>query len=164
MFDYVCSAPLDATIDSRQVRGGVAREELTYHGPAGGRVSATLPSTEAALPPGVVFLHWGFGNRSSFLEEARLYAAAGAMALLIDAAGMGARGRGLPRLGDANVARSFLHQCVTHLRRGIDLLTARGADPTRPINCSRASCATRSEAMPKTCCDLQRKSCSGPWA
>ena len=130
-FDYDQTAPLDERVRATHVEAGVTREELHYASPRGGRVTATLLSPVAAAPPAMVFLHWGFGDRRSFLSEAMAYARAGAAALLVDAPGMGDRGRGMPPVGRADVARDFLVQCVTDVRRGLDLLVARGADPNR---------------------------------
>lgn len=132
MFDYDATTPLADTTHDTHERGPALVEELSYAGANRARVTATLVSPRAGTrPAGIVFLHWGFGSRRSFFSEALSYAGGGAMSLLVDAPGMGGRGRGLPRLGDAAVARAFVRQSVVDLRRGLDLLVARGADGER---------------------------------
>ena len=57
------------------------------------------------------------------------YGRTGATSLLIDAPEMGDRGKGLPRIDQADIAESYLKRCVVDVRRGIDLLLARGVSP-----------------------------------
>jgi len=118
----------------RRIDGVVAGEDIAYESPKGGKVTGTLlrPVQTVGTPPaGVLMLHWGFGDRLSFLSEGAVYARAGALVLLIDAPGAGGRGRRLPRIDRADVARAFLIQCVTDLRRGVDLLLQCGAAAER---------------------------------
>ena len=59
--------------------------DLTYASPKGGRVTAYLVAPAGKGPfAGLVFGHWGPGNRTEFLPEATLYARAGAASLLVD--------------------------------------------------------------------------------
>jgi dienelactone hydrolase len=107
--------------------------EVSFPGVAGDAVSALLVA--AASPPpnaGLLFLHWGFGDRTSFAREAEALAAAGATSLLIDAPGFGAR-KG-PRVGskDARVVRVYAEQVLGDLTRALDFLCAQpGVDATR---------------------------------
>jgi dienelactone hydrolase len=127
MFDYDATAPLDVRIISTREQDGARVHDLTYASPPASRVKGYLVVPPGPGPfPGLLFLHWGFGSRASFLPEALAYARAGAVSLLIDAPGMGSREREeKPRLDQADSARRFLLQCITDLRRGVDLLCSR---------------------------------------
>lgn len=132
MFPSERPPPQQVVVAQRHVGAAIAGTDITFASPADGSVTATLlEPTGTAASAGVLMLHWGFGNRLSFLAEAIVYARCGARVLLVDAPGMGARGKGLPALGDAAVARAFLVQCVTELRCGIDLLLQAGTPGMR---------------------------------
>lgn len=135
MFSYHCDPIVEEIqLGERRIDNVVVGEDIAYESPKGGRVTATLlrPGSATGAPPaGLLMMHWGFGDRLSFLSEAMLYARAGALVLLIDAPGVGGRGRRLPRIDRAHVARTFLIQCVTDLRRGVDLLLQRGVGQAR---------------------------------
>jgi dienelactone hydrolase len=110
-----------------------AAREIRFEGAAGDTVAALLASPGfAAASPGLLFLHWGFGNRTSFAREAAAWAAAGATALCIDEPGVGAR-KG-PRVGsrDAARVRAYAEQLVGDLARALDVLRAQpGVDAAR---------------------------------
>lgn len=133
MFSYHSDPVVgEIRLSERRIEGvnAAEAEDVAYESPKGGSVTATLlhpRPTVGSSPAGVLMLHWGFGDRLSFLSEAVVYAQAGAEVLLIDAPGVGGRGQRLPRIDQAEVARAFLIQCVTDLRRGVDLLLQRGA-------------------------------------
>jgi dienelactone hydrolase len=59
--------------------------DFSYASPRGGRVTAYLvtPAKKGRFP-GIVFGHWGLGDRTEFLPEAKLYAEAGGVSLMID--------------------------------------------------------------------------------
>lgn len=132
-FYYDDSKPLDIRENETQVVDSIAIHDLSYASPLGGRVPAYLvvPPVQGRMPA-VIFLHWGFGDRSEFLAEAMDYAREGAMSLLIDAS------RARPELqftDDFNHPEpehdSYVH-LVTDLRRGVDLLWNRpDVDRTR---------------------------------
>lgn len=133
-FDDVSDLPLNfRSIRSRALEGGLCADDVLYSGWQGAEVTATLlrPAPVSCAPAGILMLHWGFGDRSSFLSEGLAYARAGALVLSIDAPGVGDRGKGLPRLDQPDVARSFLIQVVTELRRGVDVLLFCQANPNR---------------------------------
>ena len=129
MFEYDSTAPLNDTTTSRRMEQEVTIEELTYDSPSGGPVTASLIRADESPGPGIIFLHWGFGDRTSFRTEAMAYGRTGATSLLIDAPEMGDRGKGFPRIDQADIAESYLKRCVVDVRRGIDLLLARGVSP-----------------------------------
>lgn len=74
-----------------------------------------LPVNDVPRAPGLVFLHWGFGNRSTFASEARALAAAGVVSLLLDAPGYGGRPGGVPALHRAGPAAFFARQTLNEL-------------------------------------------------
>ncbi len=115
---------------------GVAAEgakEISYAAAGGESATALLVSARAPAPnAGILFLHWGFGDRTSFLSEAIAYAECGATSLLIDAPGFGARKGPLIPNADPRVVRSYCERLLAELRGAIDLLCARpGVDRER---------------------------------
>ena len=134
LFDYDRDAPLDVQVVSAEPTPDepFTIQQITYASPIAGRVTATLvaPAGATAKAPhaGVVFMHWGQGDRSEFLWEATLLARAGAVCVLVDAPwarpgpwtqyGESPREPGLTR-------RSYVQNTVD-LRRAVDLLLARG--------------------------------------
>jgi len=127
LFDYDAGAPLDVQEAQTLDRGGVTIHDITYASPKGGRVTAFLVTPEGKGPfAGIVFLHWGQGNRSSFLPEAISLARSGAESILIDAPFI----RPAPwRVGGGDFEhpepdRDSYIQTVVDLRRAVDLLLA----------------------------------------
>lgn len=131
VFDYDQQRPLDIRESDVRTIDGAEVHDLTYASPKGGRVPAYL-----VVPPsktncaGLVFLHWGFGDRGTFLPEAILYAKSGAESLLVDGTFLtdGSYTRdenaaiGLPN--PEGVRRADI-QMLVDLRRAVDLLSAR---------------------------------------
>lgn len=138
-FDYDRNALLNIREEKKEERDGATVIELSYDSPRGGRVPATL-----VLPPGqgpfpaILWGHWmnrrsQFKNRTEFLDEALLFARAGAASLLTDAPLV--RPGFIPKREDLkgqiqNAEAS--RQQVIDFRRGVDLLAARNEiDPKR---------------------------------
>jgi dienelactone hydrolase len=134
MFDYDRDAPLDIKEAGLINRNGVLIHDVTYASPKSGRVTAYLvvPAGRERCA-GVVFGHWGYGNRTEFLPEAILYARAGVVSLLVDDLSV----RPAPWRRNAagtepEAVRENFIQSVVDLRRGIDVLQARSeVDPNR---------------------------------
>src|SRR5262249_55021788 len=83
---------------------------------------------------GLVFGHWGPGNRTEFLPEATLYARAGAISLMIDYPWVRPTPwrKPLKQADDPEWDHQAFVQAVIDLRRGIDLLSSRpDVDPKR---------------------------------
>jgi dienelactone hydrolase len=127
VFDIPTTTPLDPRTHAVSSRDGARVHDVSFASAAGGRVTGHLVEPDVAGPgPAVLFLHWELGSRASFLSEALAYARAGVTSLLLDAPGAGARRGEEPlALGHAPTAQRFLRQCVSDLRRGVDLLCAR---------------------------------------
>ena len=74
-FDYDSKEPLDTKMKQLYERDGARVYDLTYTSPKGGRVTAYLVTPVRPGPhAGLVFGHWGPGDRTEFLPEAKLYA------------------------------------------------------------------------------------------
>jgi len=125
-FSYDSAAALDVRQQDSAVVARAVVHDISYASPKGGRVPAYLVVPQRAAPfAGVVFVHWGQGNRSEFLAEAVALAERGVESLLIDAP--------FNRLGDPNrskpgpeAERDGYIQLVIDVRRGVDLLLTRG--------------------------------------
>ena len=135
LYDYDSKQPLDSRETLLFERDGVKVFDISYVSPRGGRVTAYLvvPAGEGPFA-GLVFGHWGPGNRTEFLPEAMLYAEAGAASLLVDYPWVRPAPwrRNLQFFGKAEEDHEAYVQAVVDLRRGIDLLSVRpGVDPSR---------------------------------
>src|SRR5918911_804526 len=127
-FDYDNKAPLDVKEIGVDDRDGVKLYDLTYASPKGGRVTAYLVVPAGKGPfAGLVFGHWGPGNRTEFLPEATLYARAGAVSLLVDYPWVRPAPwrKKLKQADDPEWDHAAFVQAVVDLRRGIDLVAAR---------------------------------------
>jgi dienelactone hydrolase len=129
MYDYDAKQPLEAKQNLLYQRAGVRVYDLTYASPKVGRVTAYLvaPAVKGKKHAGLVFGHWGPGNRTEFLPEAALYARAGAVSLLVDYPWVRPAPwrRSLKFVEDAEADHKAFVQAVVDLRRGIDLLAGR---------------------------------------
>jgi dienelactone hydrolase len=134
-FDYDRSQPLDVEQHLLYERDGVQVYDLSYVSPRGGRVTAYLVAPKTAgRHAGLLFGHWGAGNRTEFLPEATLYARAGAVSLLVDCPWVRPAQwrKPLKEIQDPESDYQTRVQMVIELRRGIDLLAARtDVDPNR---------------------------------
>ena len=122
-------APLEPTPEARVF-------EIQYDSPRGGRVTGYLvePRSRGRFA-GLVFGHWGEGNRTEFLPEALRYAQAGAVSIMIDYPWVRPqpwRRKVYAQNTSAEQDRDVLAQAVVDLRRAIDVLLARpDVDPKR---------------------------------
>src|SRR5258708_225803 len=86
VFAYDSKAPLDIQERAAEDVAGVRVTDLTYASPKGGRVPAYLLVPGGKGPfAGIVFMHWGEGDRNEFLSEGMAFAKRGAVAIMIDA-------------------------------------------------------------------------------
>lgn len=128
LFSYDASQPLDVQVASQEVFGDVQVSDVSYARPGGARVTAWLVAPRASgRHAGLLFGHWGGGDRTEFLPEAILYAKAGVVSLLPSYPWS----RPAPWRTDLRYSADPEHdlpvyvQTVVELRRGLDLLVAR---------------------------------------
>jgi cephalosporin-C deacetylase-like acetyl esterase/ketosteroid isomerase-like protein len=135
LFAYEREQELDVQTNLAESYPGAKVFDLSYASPKGGRVTAYLVAPEAPGPhAGVLFGHWGGGERSEFLPEAILYARAGVVSLLPDYPWTRPAPwrKGLRYSADPQHDFEVYVRAVVDLRRGLDLLCARpDVDPER---------------------------------
>ncbi|HWX25608.1 MAG TPA: acetylxylan esterase, partial [Vicinamibacteria bacterium] len=135
-FAYDATQPLGETLTLLYEHDGVRTFDLVYTSPKGGKVTGFVVAPVGPGPfAGIVFGHWGPGNRTEFLPEAALYAQAGAVSVMIDypwvrpAPWRVNQGRGF---AEPEKDRASWEAAVVDLRRALDLLTSRSdVDRTR---------------------------------
>jgi hypothetical protein len=141
-FAYDAKQPLDLKVTSRWRRGAAVVEDLTFASPRGGRVPAYLVSLSSGPKEprgegkyaGIVFGHWGGGNRTEFLPEAIMLAEAGVVSVLIDYPWERPAPwhKPVPNVDTPEADRDVYVQAVVDLRRPFDLLLSRpDVDPGR---------------------------------
>jgi acetyl esterase/lipase len=129
-FAYDASLPLGETLTLLYERDDARTYDLVYSSPKGGKVTGFVvtPATGRGPFAGIVFGHWGPGNRTEFLPEAVLYAQAGAVSVLLDypwvrpAPHRVNQGKGFD---EPEKDKASWEAAVVDLRRAIDLLVAR---------------------------------------
>lgn len=124
LFDYDHTAKLDVREGASSVVNRAHVSDLSYASPRGGRVPAYLVMPAGRGPfPGIVFVHWGQGNRSEFLSEAVGLAKSGIASILIDAPTN--RVDRPNNAGTPESERDSLIQLVVDARRAVDVLVSR---------------------------------------
>jgi hypothetical protein len=85
-FEYDQQATLDVEILSEHLQNGAIVQDITYASPRGGKVPAylILPTQEPSRV-GLIFGHWGEGNRTEFVDEAVVLTRLGIASLCLDA-------------------------------------------------------------------------------
>jgi cephalosporin-C deacetylase-like acetyl esterase len=85
IFNYDSAAPLDLKTRVFDRQPWATVYDIDYASPRNGRVSGFLVMPDSVGPhPGIIFGHWGEGDRFEFLPEALLYARAGIASIMID--------------------------------------------------------------------------------
>lgn len=125
LFDYDAGVPLAVRTSKVTKRTGALVRDISYASPKGGRVTAYLvtPARKGRFPA-VLFLHGHPGGRASFLAEALELARRGVVSLLPDSPFV--RSPRPPLVSFSSRDRELLVQTVVELRRGVDVLSARG--------------------------------------
>ncbi len=126
VFDYYGSASVDFRVSSEEVVDGVTVQDVSYLSARKGRVPGFLvhPAGEGPFA-GIVYMHWGQGDRTEFLSEAVLLAKKGAVSLMIDAPYHRPDVESYSFVAEPEAEREGYIQLVADLRRGFDLLAAR---------------------------------------
>ncbi len=129
-FAYDAQAPLEFAVRSERQRDDVIIQDITYASPAGGKVSAYLIfSAGEPAKAGLIFGHWGEGNREEFVEEAVILARLGFVSLCLDAP-FRRPTEYQPRPAAPPAAEM---QWIQDVRRGVDLLLEREALSPRAL-------------------------------
>lgn len=133
VFDYDASKPLNLKLGKTEIVETMQIIEISYDSPRIGRVPGYI-----VVPPGkgpfggIVYMHWGQGNKGEWLAEGVEMAKRGAVSIMIDAPYWRPD---VPTAGPNNAAeteRNNYIQMVVDLRRAVDVLVARGdVDPKR---------------------------------
>jgi len=135
LFAYDSRQALDVRTAVADQPEGAIVHDVSYASPKGGRVTAWLVTPRGkGRHAGMLFGHWGGGDRSEFLPEAILYARAGVVSLLPAYPWTRPAPWRRTLKGSVDPANDFnlYVQAVVDLRRGIDLLAARpDVDPAR---------------------------------
>lgn len=85
-FAYNAEAPFELTILSEQVTDGCRIQDVSFKSPMSGKVSAYLIVPPEPQPQaGLIFGHWGQGNRGEFMDEAVVLAHLGCISFCLDA-------------------------------------------------------------------------------
>ena len=126
VFAYDREAPLDFRVSSEERVDGVTVQDVSYVSARKGRVPGYLvhPGGEGPFA-GIVFMHWGQGDRTEFLSEALVLARKGALSLMIDAPYHRPDIESYSFVAEPEAERESYVQLVADLRRGFDLLAAR---------------------------------------
>jgi dienelactone hydrolase len=121
-FLYDQQASLELTVLSERSQDGTTIQDVTYASPRDGEVPAYLifPSTQAPAA-GLIFGHWGEGNREEFVDEAVILARLGFVSLCLDAPFRRPTEHEPPLI---EIPQGDL-QGIVDVRRGVDLLTSR---------------------------------------
>jgi dienelactone hydrolase len=119
-------------VERSEKRRGATLRDVSY-ACDGARVTAWCVVPEGDGPwAGLLWGHWGFGSRDSFLAEALALAASGVASLLPNAPGYGGRRGARPPFRAAAPAAAYGRQSVRELRRGLDVLAGEpGVDARR---------------------------------
>ncbi len=133
LFDYDRDAAVDLRVSSEEIVDGVKVQDVSYLSARKGRVPGflVLPAGEGPFA-GIVYMHWGQGDRTEFLSEAVVLAKRGAISLMIDAPYHRPDVESYSFVAEPEAERESYIQLVADLRRGYDVLAARkDVDPKR---------------------------------
>jgi len=123
LFAYDKSKPLNLKVNTVQEIDRIKVNDISYDSPKIGRVPGYL-----VVPPGkgpfggIVYAHWGQGNRSEWLSESIEMAKRGALSVMIDAPFWRPEVRSLPFANHTEAELDAFVQLVIDLRRAVDVL------------------------------------------
>jgi hypothetical protein len=121
-FLYDQKASLELRVLSESAQDGTTIQDMTYVSPRGGEVSAYLIFPSQLVPgAGLIFGHWGEGNREEFVDEALVLARLGLVSLCPDAPFRRPTEHEPPLI---EIPQGDL-QGIVDVCRGVDLLTSR---------------------------------------
>src|SRR5438876_12420050 len=122
VFLYDQQVPVALTVLSERAQDGAAIQDVSYASPLSGLVSVYLIGSPASKPQaGLIFGHWGEGNREEFVDEAVILARLGFVSLCLDAPFRRPVEHEPPL---AEIPQGDV-QGIVDVRRGVDLLLER---------------------------------------
>jgi cephalosporin-C deacetylase-like acetyl esterase len=121
-FAYDAEAPLDLNVVSERLHDGARIQDIAYKSPLSGRVSAYLILPPTQPQTGLIFGHWGEGDRREFVDEAVALAHLGVVSLSLDASFR----RPAAYQPEEALPQADL-QWILDVRRAVDLLQERFA-------------------------------------
>jgi dienelactone hydrolase len=125
-FIYDDKAPLDFRDQGQETVEGASVHDVSYASPKGGRVPGYLVLPAGPGPfAGIVFVHWGQGDRTEFLSEAVGLAKAGVVSLMIDAPYHRPEAASFNLVTSPDREREQYIQLVVDARRAVDVLMSR---------------------------------------
>jgi dienelactone hydrolase len=133
LFDYDAAGAIDFRVAGEETVEGVKVQDISYLSPKKGRVPGYLVHPGADGPyAGIVYMHWGQGDRTEFLSEAVVLAKRGSVSIMIDAPYHRTDIESYSFVAEPEKEREGYIQLVTDLRRAFDILAARkDVDPKR---------------------------------
>jgi dienelactone hydrolase len=121
LFAYNAKAPFELTVLSQHMKGDVRIQDISFKSPLRGKVSAYLigaPGPE--VQAGLIFGHWGQGDRGEFVDEAVVLAHLGFVSLCLDASFR----RPVSYEPEEELPQADL-QWIVDVRRAVDILQDR---------------------------------------
>ncbi len=126
VFAYDPTAPIELAVVSERAVDGVRIQDVSYKSPLSGKVSAYLIAPpEPQIRAGLIFGHWGEGNRAEFVDEAVVLARLGFLSLCLDASFR----RPCEYEPEDEPSQADL-QWIVDVRRAVDILQERFALPS----------------------------------
>lgn len=120
-FAYDAKAPFELTVLAERVQDGVNVQDVAFKSPLSGKVSAYLIEPAEPQPgAGLIFGHWGEGNRGEFVDEAVVLASLGVVSLCLDAPFR----RSAEYEAEEDLPQADL-QWIVDVRRAVDILQQR---------------------------------------
>jgi dienelactone hydrolase len=120
-FAYNSEAPSELTVLSEQVKDGERIQDVSFKSPLSGNVSAYFIVPLKPQPrAGLIFGHWGEGDREEFVDEAVVLAHLGFVSLCLDASFR----RPAAYEPEEELPQADL-QWIVDVRRAVDLLLDR---------------------------------------
>jgi len=124
LFEYDQARPLNLEVVGSENKNGIIIQDINYDSLAGGKNKAYLvmPNAKGSFP-GILFVHPGPGDRSSFLEDAVKLAEEKIVSLLVEAPWAQAEAWG-KTMGEPEHDYQEFIKIAKDLRRALDLLNS----------------------------------------
>src|SRR5215469_7298673 len=122
-FAYNAETSFELTVLSERSEDGIRIQDISFKSPLSGKVSASLIIPSQPRPQaGLIFGHWGQGDRKEFVDEAVVLARLGFVSWCLDASFR----RPIEYQPEEELPQANL-QWIVDVRRAVDLLQDRFA-------------------------------------